>query len=141
MATTTLKQKARGILQILRPELPFAAGVCVILGEIVALGGLPPFREAMLGFVCGFFLSGSAIVLNDYFDLEVDRVNTPERPLPSGLSQALSFFFTKVLISSRCPIKPSASSSSCLRNHPRGLIAPTGNLMSELGSSGARLAG
>jgi geranylgeranylglycerol-phosphate geranylgeranyltransferase len=85
MATTTLKQKARGILQILRPELPFAAGVCVILGEIVALGGLPPLREAVLGFVCGFFLSGSAIVLNDYFDLEVDRVNTPERPLPSGL--------------------------------------------------------
>jgi geranylgeranylglycerol-phosphate geranylgeranyltransferase len=85
MATTMLKQKARGILQIMRPELPFAAGVCVILGEIVALGGLPPFREAMLGFVCGFFISGSAIVLNDYFDLEVDRVNTPERPLPSGL--------------------------------------------------------
>lgn len=85
MATTMLRQKARGIIQILRPELPFAAGVCVILGEIVALGGLPPFREAVLGFVCGFFLSGSAIVLNDYFDLEVDRVNTPERPLPSGL--------------------------------------------------------
>jgi geranylgeranylglycerol-phosphate geranylgeranyltransferase len=84
MATTTLKQKARGIIRILRPELPFAAGVCVILGEIVALGGLPPFREALLGFLCGFFISGSAIVLNDFFDLEVDRVNTPDRPLPSG---------------------------------------------------------
>jgi geranylgeranylglycerol-phosphate geranylgeranyltransferase len=46
---------------------------------------LPPFREAFLGFLCGFFISGSAIVLNDYFDLEVDRVNTPERPLPAGL--------------------------------------------------------
>jgi geranylgeranylglycerol-phosphate geranylgeranyltransferase len=80
-----LKQKARGIVQVLRPELPFAAGLCVILGEIVALGSLPPFREALLGFLCGFFISGSAIVLNDYFDLEVDRVNTPERPLPAGL--------------------------------------------------------
>jgi geranylgeranylglycerol-phosphate geranylgeranyltransferase len=85
MATTTLKYKTRGIIQILRPELPFAAGICVILGEIVALGGLPPLEEAVLGFLCGFFISGSAIVLNDYFDLEVDRVNTPERPLPSGL--------------------------------------------------------
>jgi geranylgeranylglycerol-phosphate geranylgeranyltransferase len=80
-----IKQKARGIVQILRPELPFAAGTCVLLGEVVALGGPPAFREAMLGFLCGFFISGSAIVLNDYFDLEVDRVNTPERPLPSGL--------------------------------------------------------
>jgi geranylgeranylglycerol-phosphate geranylgeranyltransferase len=42
-------------------------------------------RETLLGFLCGFFISGSAIVLNDYFDLEVDRVNTPERPLPAGL--------------------------------------------------------
>jgi geranylgeranylglycerol-phosphate geranylgeranyltransferase len=80
-----ITQRARGIVQILRPELPFAAGVCVVLGEIVALGGLPPLREAVLGFLAGFFISGSAIVLNDYFDLEVDRVNTPERPLPSGL--------------------------------------------------------
>ncbi len=83
--TSTLKQKVRGMVQILRPELPFAAGVCVILGEVVALGALPPIRQAVLGFLCGFFISGSAIVLNDYFDLEVDRVNTPERPLPSGL--------------------------------------------------------
>jgi geranylgeranylglycerol-phosphate geranylgeranyltransferase len=80
-----LRQKTQGILQIIRPELPFAAGVCVVLGEIVALGGLPPIGEASLGFLCGFFISGSAIVLNDYFDLEVDRVNTPDRPLPAGL--------------------------------------------------------
>jgi geranylgeranylglycerol-phosphate geranylgeranyltransferase len=80
-----LKQKVRGAIQMLRPELPFAAGVCVLLGEVVALGGLPPFQDAMLGFLCGFFISASAIVLNDYFDLEVDRVNTPDRPLPSGL--------------------------------------------------------
>jgi geranylgeranylglycerol-phosphate geranylgeranyltransferase len=80
-----IKQKSQGIIQILRPELPFAAGTCVLLGEVVALGSLPTLREAMLGFLCGFFLSGSAIVLNDYFDLEVDRVNTPDRPLPAGL--------------------------------------------------------
>jgi geranylgeranylglycerol-phosphate geranylgeranyltransferase len=79
-----LKQKAQGIVQIWRPELPFAAGACVVLGEIVALGGLPSWREALLGFLCGFLISGSDIVLNDYFDLEVDRINTPGRPLPSG---------------------------------------------------------
>jgi geranylgeranylglycerol-phosphate geranylgeranyltransferase len=79
-----LNRKTRGIIQVFRPELPFAAGICVFLGEIVALGGFPSFREAMLGFVCGFFISGSALVSNDYFDLEVDRINAPGRPLPSG---------------------------------------------------------
>jgi geranylgeranylglycerol-phosphate geranylgeranyltransferase len=96
-----LWQKARGIVQIIRPELPFAAGICVVLGEIVALGGLPPLRESILGFVSGFFISASAIVLNDYFDLEVDRINTPERPLPAGLispSEAILLTIVTALI-------------------------------------------
>ncbi len=80
-----LTKKIKAILQIFRPELPFAAGICVILGEIIALGEFPPIRELALGFFSGFFISGSAIVLNDYFDLEVDKVNSPNRPLPAGI--------------------------------------------------------
>ena len=80
-----ISKKIRGTIQLFRPELPFAAGVCVVLGEIIALGSLPPGRELLLGFVCGFFLSGSALTLNDYFDIEVDKINTPERPIPAEL--------------------------------------------------------
>ena len=80
-----IAKKLKGIIQIFRSELPFAAGICVVLGEIVALGKFPPIRELTLGFLCGFFISGSAIVLNDYFDLEVDKVNAPDRPLPAGM--------------------------------------------------------
>lgn len=54
------------------------------MGEIVALGRLPSARETFLGFICAFLLSASALILNDVFDLEVDRVNAPERPIPSG---------------------------------------------------------
>lgn len=77
--------KAKGILQIFRPELPVAAGICVMLGEVLALGAIPPWGVLALGFGCGFFLSGSALITNDYFDLEVDRINAPQRPLPSGI--------------------------------------------------------
>jgi geranylgeranylglycerol-phosphate geranylgeranyltransferase len=85
LAMTILNKKIKGIIQLFRPELPFSAGVCVVLGEIVALGSFPSIREATLGFVCGFFISGSALVSNDYFDLEVDKINAPQRPLPSGM--------------------------------------------------------
>jgi geranylgeranylglycerol-phosphate geranylgeranyltransferase len=78
-------KKIKGTLQLFRPELPFAAGTCVVLGEIIASAGMPPLRELLLGFVCGFFLSGSALTLNDYFDIEVDKVNAPQRPIPAGL--------------------------------------------------------
>ncbi|MGD8403563.1 MAG: UbiA family prenyltransferase [Anaerolineales bacterium] len=37
-----------------------------------------------MGFTCVFLLSASALILNDVFDLEVDRVNAPERAIPSG---------------------------------------------------------
>jgi geranylgeranylglycerol-phosphate geranylgeranyltransferase len=76
--------KARGMLQIVRPELPLAAGLCVLIGEALALGAFPSPGTAIRGFLLGFFLSGSAMIFNDLFDLEVDRVNAPGRPLPAG---------------------------------------------------------
>ena len=79
-----IRTKITGLIQLFRPELPFAAGVTVLMGEIVALGGLPSAQEALLGFTCAFLLSASALILNDVFDLEVDRVNAPGRSLPSG---------------------------------------------------------
>jgi geranylgeranylglycerol-phosphate geranylgeranyltransferase len=81
----TLDRKIKGLVRLFRPELPFAAGVCVVLGEVLARGGFPSFMELLPGFVCGFCLSAAALILNDYFDLEVDKVNAPERPLPSGM--------------------------------------------------------
>jgi geranylgeranylglycerol-phosphate geranylgeranyltransferase len=81
----SIRRKAAGVVRILRPELPLAAAVCVLLGEALALGSLPPVRALVPGCLCGFFLSASALVTNDYFDLEVDRINAPGRPLPAGL--------------------------------------------------------
>ncbi len=81
----TIQQKVTGAIRIFRPELPFAAGLCVVIGELLAMSAFPPLRSLGLGFLSGFFLSGSALILNDYFDLEVDRINAPERPLPAGI--------------------------------------------------------
>jgi geranylgeranylglycerol-phosphate geranylgeranyltransferase len=74
-----------GLFRLFRFELPFAAGVCVILGELLALGKLPTTKEMILGFLSVFFVSAAALILNDYFDIESDRINAPERPLPAGL--------------------------------------------------------
>jgi len=78
-------KKLKALIGIVRPELPIAAGVCVIVGQVIAQGKFPPMALVVLGFGLGFFLSSSAMVFNDLFDLEVDRVNAPQRPLPSGL--------------------------------------------------------
>ena len=79
-----LKQKFKALIDLIRPELPLAGGVCVLTGEIIALGHLPPAFVGFMGFITGFFVSSAAMITNDYFDLDVDRINHPERPLPSG---------------------------------------------------------
>jgi geranylgeranylglycerol-phosphate geranylgeranyltransferase len=84
-----IRQKLKGAIQILRPELPLAAGLCVVIGAMLGLGSFPHLNTTVLGFVLGFCLSGSALIFNDYFDLEVDRINAPHRPLPSGLLSRL----------------------------------------------------
>lgn len=80
-----LKRKLQGLFRLFRFELPFTAGICVILGQLLALGQIPAARELMLGFASVFLISASSLILNDYFDLESDRINAPTRPLPAGL--------------------------------------------------------
>jgi geranylgeranylglycerol-phosphate geranylgeranyltransferase len=80
-----LKRKLQGLFRLFRFELPFTAGICVILGELLALGEIPAFRDLVLGFSSVFLISASSLILNDYFDVESDRINAPERPLPAGL--------------------------------------------------------
>jgi geranylgeranylglycerol-phosphate geranylgeranyltransferase len=65
-------------------DLALGAGFFFIAGEILAIGHLPPLNLVLFGFLALFFISGSANISNDYFDREVDRVNLPARPLPSG---------------------------------------------------------
>jgi len=78
------KGKVQAFSDLLKPELPLAAGICVIAGEIISSGHLPTFAQLLLGFLTGFFISGTAMITNDYFDLSVDKINHPDRPLPSG---------------------------------------------------------
>jgi len=77
-------KKIKAMIHLFRPELPLAAGICVVTGQILAAGRFPSLRVGILGFLSVFALSGTALILNDYFDYEVDLVNHPDRPLPSG---------------------------------------------------------
>ncbi|MGD0876521.1 MAG: UbiA family prenyltransferase [Anaerolineales bacterium] len=76
--------RIKAIKQLFRIELPLAAGVCTLIGAIISAGKLPPLWILLSVFLCVFFISSSAMISNDYFDLETDRINAPDRPLPSG---------------------------------------------------------
>ena len=59
-------------------------GLAVVVGESIALGTLPSPFAAVFGFLTASLLLAGTMVLNDIHDIDVDRVNTPQRPLPAG---------------------------------------------------------
>jgi len=77
-------KKIKALIRLFRPDLSLAAGLCTVGGQIIATGRLASWPVTLAGFLCAFGCSGAALVVNDYFDFEVDKVNAPERPLPSG---------------------------------------------------------
>jgi geranylgeranylglycerol-phosphate geranylgeranyltransferase len=92
------RTKLWGLFRLFRIELPFAAGISVILGELLALGKIPTAREMALGFLSVFFISAAALIINDYFDLESDRINAPDRSLPAGLVTEQEVIYLFVVI-------------------------------------------
>ncbi len=59
-------------------------GLAVIIGEAIALGKLPGVPEAVFGFLTASLMMAGTMVANDVYDVEIDKVNSPQRPLASG---------------------------------------------------------
>jgi geranylgeranylglycerol-phosphate geranylgeranyltransferase len=74
--------KISGCLRIVRPVNSFVAGIAAIIGYLMATGTLS--LETVLLAAIVFLITSAGNVANDYYDIETDRINRPERPLPSG---------------------------------------------------------
>jgi len=91
-------KKVKGIFQLIRFELPFAAGVCVVMGQLLALGEFASLFITISGFFSVFAISASILVLNDFYDIETDRINAPHRPIPSNLVSPLDALLLSIIL-------------------------------------------
>ena len=71
-----------GYWRIIRPVNSIVAGLAAALAYLIATGTLIP--SVILLIVIVILITGAGNTINDYFDLSIDRVNRPDRPLPSG---------------------------------------------------------
>jgi 4-hydroxybenzoate polyprenyltransferase len=74
----------KGWLELVRPPNLFTVPGDVLGGAALAI--IPPNKIPALlpGLIISFLLYISGLILNDFFDQKMDRVERPERPLPSG---------------------------------------------------------
>jgi geranylgeranylglycerol-phosphate geranylgeranyltransferase len=67
------------------------AGLAVLIGVFIigeSSAGFSwtsyEFVRAALAFAAAVFITGAGNAINDYFDRDIDKVNCPKRPIPSG---------------------------------------------------------
>jgi geranylgeranylglycerol-phosphate geranylgeranyltransferase len=68
---------------IIRPLNVFLGMLTVFVGALLA-GPLSPIHRVVFACVSAGLIMAGANVINDFFDVEIDRVNKPFRPLPAG---------------------------------------------------------
>jgi geranylgeranylglycerol-phosphate geranylgeranyltransferase len=74
-------------------------GFAVIVGAAIANSKVlaNSLNSLIYGFFTGFLLTAAAMAINDYYDREIDAINEPFRPIPSGVvkpNEALVFSFS-----------------------------------------------
>ena len=88
------------LLKISRLNNVIISFLTIIVAAELA-GGLDPFSNVLLAAFAAAFITIGANVINDYFDIDIDRINKPDRPLAAGeISRklALNYFVFVYLI-------------------------------------------
>lgn len=89
--------KIAGFVRLMRPINCFMMGFAVLVGAAIANSKALASSSLIYGFFTGFLLTAAAMAINDYYDREIDAINEPSRPIPSGIikpDEALVFAFS-----------------------------------------------
>ena len=70
--------------RILRVSNGFLALFAVVVGAVLSGAGMESLILIAYLALSVFLISGAGIILNDYYDYENDKINAPDRPIPSG---------------------------------------------------------
>ncbi|MBI4896536.1 MAG: UbiA family prenyltransferase [Candidatus Aenigmarchaeota archaeon] len=85
-------------LTILRPLNGLMSVLAVVIGSGIVTGGLSFSIPLLLGALSVFLISGGGMIVNDIFDIEIDKINKPQRPLPSGkITKKIASIYAAVL--------------------------------------------
>jgi geranylgeranylglycerol-phosphate geranylgeranyltransferase len=87
-------------LEMMRPVNSLMVGLAIIVGAVITGGVhiLDNMGILTLSFMTGFTISGASMAINDYYDREIDAINEPKRPIPSGkISPHKAVVFTAIL--------------------------------------------
>lgn len=110
-------KKIIGVIKILRPVNCLMMGFAVIVGAFIGAGGLMANRHLtnlLFGFITASALTGASMAINDYYDRDIDAINEPSRPIPSGLIKPVEAVALAIILSSIGLISAALTNFLCL---------------------------
>ena len=97
-----MKVKFKAILKVTRPVNVIITLISVIVAAAICQKGNFPELNVLLAAISAALTAASGNIINDIFDIEIDKINRPMRPLPSGkitINEAYVLISTLVFIS------------------------------------------
>jgi len=98
-------EKILGYLKLTRPQNNLITAISVLVGAAVS-PVIESWEKVFFACLSAFFISAGGNSINDFFDLEIDRINKPQRPLPHGdispisaLRFSISLFLVGIILS------------------------------------------
>ncbi len=90
--------KLSAFLRLIRPVNCVMMGFAVIVGA--SLVTYPNFStNLLLAFITSFTLTAASMTINDYYDRDIDAINEPQRPIPSGAISPKEALFLALVLS------------------------------------------
>lgn len=77
-------EKFKAYIQLLRPLNIGIVFLTIVAAAVLAGARVTDWVVVSLAAAAGALIAGGGNAINDYFDVEIDTVNKPERPLPRG---------------------------------------------------------
>lgn len=77
-------EKLMALIELLRPINGVIVGLAVVVAAVIAGGTASQWLDMVLAALAGALIAGGGNAFNDACDIELDRINKPQRPLPRG---------------------------------------------------------
>lgn len=92
--------KPKAYLELIRPVNVLIAFAAIFVGAFIT-GTIHPLARVTLACISGALVAAGGNSINDFYDVDIDRINKPRRPLPSGqVAAEEALLFSLILLSS-----------------------------------------
>ena len=90
-------RKVKHYLILSRPLNVIIGMLSIFIGAFIT-GTISPLLKVMFACISGGLIAGGANVINDYYDVEIDKINKPYRPIAAGIISPNQGFIYSIIL-------------------------------------------